>query len=91
MKLAVARAIASVVADDELDPEHIIPSAFSRRRARGGQAVAEAALQSGVARRPASQGVEATSASAITRLTDLRPPPTLRGGGPALLTCPGRR
>jgi hypothetical protein len=26
MKLAVARAIASVVADDELDPEYIIPA-----------------------------------------------------------------
>jgi malate dehydrogenase (oxaloacetate-decarboxylating) len=48
MKLAAARAIASVVSDDELDPEYIIPSVFSRDVA---SAVADAAQASGVARR----------------------------------------
>ena len=31
MKLAAARAIASIVSDDELDAEYIIPRAFNRR------------------------------------------------------------
>jgi malate dehydrogenase (oxaloacetate-decarboxylating) len=48
MKLAAARAIASVVSDDELDPEYIVPSVFNRAVA---SAVAEAAQASGVARR----------------------------------------
>ena len=53
MKLAAARAIASVVSDDELDPEYIIPSVFNRDVASAvATAVAEAAQASGVARRP---------------------------------------
>jgi malate dehydrogenase (oxaloacetate-decarboxylating) len=53
MKLAAARAIASVVLDDELDPEYIIPSVFNRDVASAvAAAVAEAAHASGVARRP---------------------------------------
>ena len=53
MKLAAARAIASVVSDDERDPECIIPSAFNRDVASAvATAVAEAAQASGVARRP---------------------------------------
>ena len=53
MKLAAARAIASVVSDDERDPEYIIPSAFNRDVASAvATAVAEAAQASGVARRP---------------------------------------
>jgi len=53
MKLAAARAIASVVSDDELDPEYIIPSVFNRDVASTvATAVAEAAQASGVARRP---------------------------------------
>ena len=52
MKLAAARAIASVVSDDELDPEYIIPSVFNRDVASAvATAVAEAAQASGVARR----------------------------------------
>jgi malate dehydrogenase (oxaloacetate-decarboxylating) len=52
MKLAAARAIASVVADDELGPEYIIPSVFNRDVATAvATAVAEAARTSGVARR----------------------------------------
>jgi malate dehydrogenase (oxaloacetate-decarboxylating) len=52
MKLAAARAIASVVSDDELDPEYIIPSVFNRDVASAvATAVADAAQASGVARR----------------------------------------
>ena len=53
MKLAAARAIASVVSDEELDPEYIIPSVFNRDVAAAvAEAVADAAPASGVARRP---------------------------------------
>jgi malate dehydrogenase (oxaloacetate-decarboxylating) len=53
MKLAAARAIASVVSDDELDAEYIIPSVFNRDVAPAvAEAVAEAARASGVARLP---------------------------------------
>ncbi len=52
MKLAAANAIASIITDDELHPDYIIPSVFDKRV---GEAVAkeveEAAYQSGVARR----------------------------------------
>jgi malate dehydrogenase (oxaloacetate-decarboxylating) len=52
-ELAAAQAIASVVSDDELDPEYIIPSVFNRDVASAvATAVAEAAQASGVARRP---------------------------------------
>jgi malate dehydrogenase (oxaloacetate-decarboxylating) len=53
MKLAAARAIASVIPEDELDAEYIIPSPFNRAVAEAvARAVAEAAQASGVARRP---------------------------------------
>jgi malate dehydrogenase (oxaloacetate-decarboxylating) len=53
MKLAAARAIASVVSDDEIDAEYIIPSAFNRDVAPAvAQEVAAAAEATGVARRP---------------------------------------
>lgn len=52
MKLAAANAIASIITEEELHPEYIIPSVFDRRV---GEAVAkeveEAAYESGVARR----------------------------------------
>jgi malate dehydrogenase (oxaloacetate-decarboxylating) len=52
MKLAAAHAIASVIADDELHPEYIIPSVFNRKVAESvADAVANAAVASGVARR----------------------------------------
>ena len=55
MKLAAAQAIASVIPDDELDPEYIIPSPFNRDVASAvAKRVAEAAVQSGVARRAAA-------------------------------------
>ena len=53
MKLAAARALADVVAEDELHSEYIIPSVFNREVGRAvAAAVAAAAVSSGVARRP---------------------------------------
>jgi malate dehydrogenase (oxaloacetate-decarboxylating) len=52
MKLAAARAIASVVTEDELNESYIIPSTFNDRVVeRVSHAVAAAAIASGVARR----------------------------------------
>jgi malate dehydrogenase (oxaloacetate-decarboxylating) len=52
MKLAAARAIASVITDDELGAEYIIPSVFNRRVSEAvAEAVAKAAVDDGVARR----------------------------------------
>jgi malate dehydrogenase (oxaloacetate-decarboxylating) len=54
MKLAAAQAIAGVVGDDELHAEYIIPSVFNREVVKAvARAVAQAAQDSGVARRPA--------------------------------------
>jgi malate dehydrogenase (oxaloacetate-decarboxylating) len=72
MKLAAARAIASVISDGELDPEYIIPSAFNRDVAPAvAEQVAEAAVRSGVARRPGPVSIEATTMhSPLTHLAD---------------------
>lgn len=52
MKLAAAVAIASVIGDDEIHPDYIIPSVFNRKVAPAvANAVAEAALEAGVARK----------------------------------------
>jgi malate dehydrogenase (oxaloacetate-decarboxylating) len=52
MKLAAAQAIASVITEEELHAEYIIPSVFNRRVAEVvAEAVANAAVASGVARR----------------------------------------
>jgi len=52
MKLAAARAIAAIVTDDELNENYIIPSVFNPRIAKAvSQAVVEAAVATGVARR----------------------------------------
>jgi malate dehydrogenase (oxaloacetate-decarboxylating) len=52
MKLAAARAIASVVEDEELNEMYIIPSTFNEKVVeRVSRAVAEAAIASGAARR----------------------------------------
>jgi malate dehydrogenase (oxaloacetate-decarboxylating) len=52
MKLAAAKAIASVVSDGELHEEYIIPSVFNQKVAEVvAKAVEEAAYESGVARR----------------------------------------
>ena len=51
MKVAAAKAIASLVSDEELCPEYIIPKAFDERVGKTvAAAVAEAARRSGVAR-----------------------------------------
>jgi len=53
MKLAAARAIAGVIGDDELYAEYIVPSVFDPRVVEAvAGAVAEAAVESGVARKP---------------------------------------
>jgi malate dehydrogenase (oxaloacetate-decarboxylating) len=52
MKVAASHALASVIPDDELSPEYIIPSVFNRDVApRIAEAVATAAQTDGVARR----------------------------------------
>lgn len=51
MKIAAAKAIASLVSDDELNPDYILPAAFDERVGRAvADAVAQAARDSGVAR-----------------------------------------
>jgi len=52
MKLAAARAIASVIPESDLGPEYIVPSVFNRSVAPAvAEAVAQAAIESGIARR----------------------------------------
>lgn len=51
MKVAAARAIASLVSDEELNADYILPAAFDTRlKDRVAEAVAKAAKKSGVAR-----------------------------------------
>ena len=51
MKIAAAKAIASLVSDEELSPDFIIPKAFDPRVGKTvAEAVAKAARDSGVAR-----------------------------------------
>jgi len=51
MKMASSYAIASLVSDEELNPEYILPKAFDKRIANTvAKAVAKAAIESGVAR-----------------------------------------
>lgn len=53
MKTAAALAIASLVSDTELNPHYVIPQAFDRRVGPAvARAVSEAAVASGVARKP---------------------------------------
>lgn len=57
MKLAAARAIASVIPEDHLSEDYIVPSVFDKRVVRVvAQAVARAAHESGVARRRERKG-----------------------------------
>ena len=52
MKVAAANAIADVIPENELRPDYIIPSVFDRRVVQAvATAVAQAAIQTGVARR----------------------------------------
>ena len=51
MKIAAAKAIASLVSDEELNPDYILPAAFDERVGRTvAEAVAQTARDSGVAR-----------------------------------------
>ena len=60
MKLAAANAIAQVIPADELHADYIIPSVFDRRVVHAvAEAVAEAAIASGVARRRGGAQAEA--------------------------------
>jgi malate dehydrogenase (oxaloacetate-decarboxylating) len=62
MKLAAANAIATLIADDELHPEYIIPSVFDKRVAEAvSRAVEDAAYKTGVARRERTAGRDAAS------------------------------
>ena len=57
MKRAAAVAIASVISDEELTPHYIIPSVFNRKVAPAvANAVAEAAIAEGVARKKTPTG-----------------------------------
>lgn len=59
MKIAAAHAIASLVSDEELSEEYIIPSMFDKRVVPAvAKAVARAALKSGVARMEPKHGEE---------------------------------
>jgi malate dehydrogenase (oxaloacetate-decarboxylating) len=59
MKLAAARAIAGVIADDELHAEYIVPSVFNRSVVKAiAEGVADAAIATGVARRTRDQVAE---------------------------------
>ena len=52
MKLAAARALAGLISDEELNADHIIPKAFDPRVGKAvAEAVADAAVRTGVARR----------------------------------------
>ena len=51
MKIAAAYGIASLISEDELKADYIIPSALDKRVAKAvAEAVKEAAIKSGVAR-----------------------------------------
>ena len=58
MKVAAARAIAGVIPDDEILADYIIPSVFDRRVTTAvSEAVAHAAIETGVARRNQKPGL----------------------------------
>jgi malate dehydrogenase (oxaloacetate-decarboxylating) len=66
MKLAAAHAIASIVTDDERNAEYIIPSVFDTRVVDAvARAVAQAAVDEGVARRTLvlSEGEDITTSA----------------------------
>lgn len=52
MKIAAAKALSALVSDDELTPDYILPAPFDSRVAKAvSEAVSEAAIKSGVARK----------------------------------------
>ena len=61
MKLASARAIASAMSEDDLSEEYVIPSVFNKAVVEQvAEAVAEAALATGVARKDATRSHDVT-------------------------------
>ncbi|HWI50651.1 MAG TPA: NAD-dependent malic enzyme [Symbiobacteriaceae bacterium] len=65
MKLAAARAISSVVTDEELHEEYIIPSVFNKKVVElVAKGVADAAYETGMARRDRRKNLEAAFAMA---------------------------
>src|SRR4051812_17900091 len=61
MNMAAARAIASVIGEDELHEEYVIPSVFNKAVVEHvAEAVAEAALATGVARKDATHSHDVT-------------------------------
>jgi malate dehydrogenase (oxaloacetate-decarboxylating) len=59
MKLAAAHAIASIIPDDHITEDYIVPSVFDRRVVRAvAQAVARAAHETGVARRRERESIQ---------------------------------
>ncbi len=62
MNLAAARAIAGVISEDELHEEYVIPSVFNKAVVESvALAVAEAAVETGVAHRSATAAHDAAS------------------------------
>jgi malate dehydrogenase (oxaloacetate-decarboxylating) len=69
MKLAAAQAIARVIPEHELHPDYIIPSVFNHQVAESvAQAVADAAVATGVARRERGPRTHAP-ATALERIS----------------------
>jgi malate dehydrogenase (oxaloacetate-decarboxylating) len=57
MKHAAAQSLASVISDEELHPDYIIPSVFDRRVSQAvAEGVSKAAIDAGVARRQQKSG-----------------------------------
>jgi len=66
MKLAAAHAIAGVIAPEELSSEYVIPSVFDARVVEAvSKAVASAAYETGVARRPMPEGESVVPTNAV--------------------------
>lgn len=66
MKMAAALAIAGVITEDKLLPDYIIPSVFNRKVAPAvAEAIAQAAIQDGVARRSRDTGAEGSASGTL--------------------------
>ncbi len=66
MKLAAAQAIASIISDDELHPDYIVPSVFDKRVVPAvAKQVMEAAYRTGVARRERLEKIEQSEIVAV--------------------------
>jgi malate dehydrogenase (oxaloacetate-decarboxylating) len=77
MKIAAAKAIAEIIPTEDLHPDYIVPSVFDRRVAKSvAAAVAQAAVETGSARRGRSAGNSSDTwdrtRSSLGRLTNKR-------------------